>query len=75
MLMEYGATGEPITELETSEFLATEYERVAEVKVGDKFFKRATLTLKLHEVSLFDDLWLPALQEPESILFLVTERI
>ena len=74
-MMDYAEEGQATAGLETNIFLTDEYRKVADLKIGEKFFERATLNLRYNEVMLYDNVWLPGFYASSSATFLETESI
>lgn len=68
-------TGELKDGLEDDVFLERAFEKVADVKIGERYFRRATVDLSLNEVDLYDDSFIPALGKTSSVAYLATEGV
>ena len=54
---------EPSQPIDESDYILKDYRKAAEFKIDTEFFTRSTLTLKLNQVHLYDNKWLPTLEE------------
>ena len=75
MMSEIPKPEEPAHEIDRRIYVLSEYIRAAEFKMDPLFLQRSTFSLKLNEVTLYDDILFPAFTETNKTSFFSIEKI
>ena len=70
-----GPDARAMQELDTATYIFKDFAKQVETHVGDNYMMRSIMQMRLNDVNLYDDIWMPSFQTTTKNTFYSIESI